>query len=538
MRPVAVLAVAVTLTACLGGAALAEEPTDAVRFVVRTAVDAPTRAEVQRTVGSLDVTAVRSLGDGVAAVTVDTADPAAAAARLNASPVVSGASAERRYTIAGAKAPRAASDRYFDDQWDLWDAASTARAGGYGVDAPRAWTRTYGSPGVVVAVLDTGITRHPDLTGATILPGYDFVSQTDGIDPGDGNGWDADPTDAGDACAETGEDASSWHGTFVTGEIVAQHQGDGVAGQAPGVAVEPVRVLGACGGIESDTIAAIEWASGGTVPGVPANPSPASVLSLSLGSPDGRCSPAMQTAVDDAIGRGAVVVAAAGNDGSAVRTTSPANCAGVVSVAASTRSGTLADYSNRGTASLSPTIAAPGGSPTAPVLGDSWTRSGRAAIAYEEGTSMATPRVSAAVALLLSVRPGLTPAQVTARLVATVTPFRAAARCTAVRCGPGIVNAGNLVGATRRFVHASRATISGTARPGHRLVAHPGTWRAKPERVRYRWLRDGRPIAHATARTYRLTAKDAGHRIGVRVQVLRTGTATAQATASARRVAR
>ena len=269
------------------------------------------------------------------------------AAALDASPLVAAATPDRRFTVSSTPSPISGVAPWFPEEWDLWDPASTTRAGGYGVDAPRAWTRTYGSRNVVVAVLDTGITPHPDLVGVAKVPGYDFVSEIDGVETGDGDGWDADPSDPGDACAELDQD-SSWHGTFVTGEIAAQRDRSGVVGQAPGITIEPVRVLGGCGGSEADTIAAIEWSSGGAVDGVPANQHPASVISMSLGSDTGACSDALQTAVDDAIDRGSVVVAAAGNDGTTMADTSPANCAGVVSVVATTRSGSLASYSNRG----------------------------------------------------------------------------------------------------------------------------------------------------------------------------------------------
>jgi serine protease len=546
LRGAAVGAAMALLASCVPAAAASASPAsgEPVRFVVTLSGAAVSKAKLLRTTGSLDVRSVRSLGNGVASVTVVTDDAESAARHLDASRYVLGATEDRRFTRMGAKAPVRSSDPYFGKQWDLWDTRSTARAGGFGTDAARAWQVTTGSSDVVVAVLDTGITPHPDLDGASIAGGYDFVSDEDGVDPGDGGGWDDDPTDEGDACLDLGETAS-WHGTFVAGEIVAQQNGSGVVGQARGVTLLPVRVLGACGGSEADTIAAIQWSTGGAVPGVPANPTPARIVSMSLGSADGACSDALQTAIDDARSRGAVVIAAAGNDGTPMSTTSPANCDGVISVSATTRTGGLASYSNYGTAAMSPTIAAPGGSPQDPIVGDTWTSTttltasrNRPSIGVSEGTSMATPRVSAAVALLLSVEPGLDPDDIAARLVATATPFASRSRCSALRCGPGIVNAGDLVGAPKAFVQASATTVSGAAKPGKVLKANAGTWREKPQRIGYQWLRDGKPVAGATARTYRVAAKDAGHRIGVQVQVQRDGTTTATARSAARRVAR
>jgi serine protease len=545
LRRCAAIGVAGALTIGMGGTALAaDRPSGPVSFVITVPGDTPTVGELQVTVPSVDVRSIRSLGDGLASVTVMApASPSQETQALEASPLVGAATPARRFRAASTPSPVSGVAPWYPAEWDLWDTASTARAGGYGVDAPRAWTRTYGSRSVVVAVLDTGITPHPDLVGVATAPGYDFVSQTDGVLTGDGDGWDADPADPGDACGAF-EAGSSWHGTFVTGEIAAQRHRSGVVGQAPGITLEPVRVLGGCGGSEADTIAAIEWSSGGTVPGVPMNQHPASVISLSLGSDMGRCSDPLQTAVDDAVARGSVVVAAAGNAGTSMADTSPANCTGVVSVVATTRSGSLASYSNRGTSDIRASIAAPGGSDAHPIIGDVWTSNGaftakanRPAVGADEGTSMATPRVTAAIALLLSVHPGLAPAEVVQRLADTATPFPAGSSCDRTRCGDGIVNAGDLVGAKSVFMRVRAATVSGAARVGRRLTAI-SSWRPSATSVRYRWLRDGRPIARATAHTYRLRAADAGHRIAVRVQAARSGFLTATGTSGARHVSR
>jgi len=545
LRRCAAVVATVAMTVGLGGAAVAAEADDGTTtFLVQVDGALPTRAELDASLPSVEVDSVRSLGEGIAAVEVSGRGTAAQQERaLDRSPLVDDVAPDRRFTIAGAKAPVADSDPWTAQQWDLWDAASTARAGGFGIDAPRAWTRTRGDRGVVVAVLDTGITPHPDLRGASVLKGYDFVSESDGLETGDGDGWDADPSDPGDACADLGTD-SSWHGTFVAGEIVAQDDGTGVIGAAPGVSLLPVRVLGACGGSEADSVAAIEWASGGAVPGVRPNPRPASVISLSLGSESGECSDALQTAIDDATGRGAVVVAAAGNEGTTMADTSPANCAGVVSVAATTRTGMLAGYSNRGDGSITPSIAAPGGSDANPVVGDIWTSTGdftadgnRPAIGTDQGTSMATPRVAAAIALLLSARPGLDPADVMQRIAATATPFPTGSTCDEARCGDGIVNAGDLVGAKRVLLGTAPTRITGSARVGARLTAAGGAWRPAAA-VRYRWLRDGRPIAGATGRAYRPRAADRGHRIAVQVRAQRADAFAVTVTSAARRVPR
>ena len=155
---------------------------------------------------------------------------------------------------------------------------------------PGAWDVATGT-GVTVAVIDTGITAHPDLD-ANVLPGYDFVS--DATAARDGNGRDANAQDQGDwyAAGECGQPTAgntSWHGTHVAGTVAAvTGNATGVAGVAPNAKVVPVRVLAKCGGSLSDIADAIVWASGGTVAGIPANANPAKVINMSLGG-SGAC---------------------------------------------------------------------------------------------------------------------------------------------------------------------------------------------------------------------------------------------------------
>jgi serine protease len=543
------------LAATLPATAAGALPAGVTDYVVAVSGATPSaRALDSALSGAAQVSRVRSLGHGIAVVTVRgslSGSRARAVGRaLTATRAIASAAVDSRMTLEGARPPGTTLDPVFPDQWDLWDSASNVRAGGYGVDAPRAWLRTTGSSAVVVAVLDTGITPHPDLAGVHLAEGYDFVTGDDVVSEGDDQpGWDADPSDPGDACPTDPDPASSWHGTFVTGEITARRDRRGVAGEAPGVTIEPIRVLGACGGSESDTIAAIRWAIGAAVPGVPdadRNLRPANVISMSLGSaldPGETCSAALQAALDEAWAAGTTVVAAAGNDDAPLWTDAPASCRHVISVAATTRFSNRAPYSNYGTpGAAQPTIAAPGGSDAYPVWGDLWTSTGAftqsgntATVAGYIGTSMAAPRVAAAVALLLSVHPGMAPDEVAARLQARSTPFPTTSTCTTIRCGAGIVNAGDLLGVLKRFVHASRATITGTARAGSRLVAHAGTWRPGAQRTTYRWYRDGKALS-ATSATYRLTRRDAGARITVRVTVARTGYSSASAFSPGRRI--
>ena len=209
LRQAAAIAVAACLTIGMGGTALAAELTpDPTSFVVKVSGDAPTVAELQATVPSVEVRSVTHLGDGLASAGGRATSATQQAQALDASPLVAAASPTRRFRVAGTPSPISGVAPWYEEEWDLWDSSSTARAGGYGVDAARAWTKTYGSRSVVVAVLDTGITPHPDLVGVSKVAGYDFVSQTDGVLTGDGDGWDADPSDPGDACADLGSDSS------------------------------------------------------------------------------------------------------------------------------------------------------------------------------------------------------------------------------------------------------------------------------------------------------------------------------------------
>jgi len=331
-------------------------------------------------------------------------------------------------------------DPSYTQQWDLYEATG-------GINAPAAWDKSTGA-GVNVAVIDTGYRPHADLSGQ-ILQGYDFISTTSIAN--DGGGRDTDASDPGDwtpagscgAGIPSADQSSSWHGTHVSGTIAAKaNNGLGIAGIAYNARIVPARVLGRCGGYTSDIADAMVWASGGTVTGVPANANKARVLNLSLGG-SGACDTTTQNAINSARSRGAVVVVAAGNSNTNAINSSPANCSGVITVAATNRSGGKASYSNYGT---NVTIAAPGGDNGAGIL--STLNSGTTTPAADNyawymGTSMATPHVAGVVALMLSANPNLTPDDVAAKLKSTARAFPAA--CSG--CGAGIVNAAAAVNA-------------------------------------------------------------------------------------------
>jgi serine protease len=285
------------------------------------------------------------------------------------------------------------------------------------------------------------------LIPANIVGGYDFINDT--AVSVDGNGRDSDAQDPGDwytnsACgAGPSQSNSSWHGTHVSGTIAAvTNNGNGVAGVAFNAKVLPVRGLGKCGGYTSDIADGIVWASGGSVPGVPANTNVAKVINMSLGG-GGACDTTTQNAINSARSRGTVVVVAAGNESQNAANVSPASCSGVITVAAVARNGGRASYSNFGSLVA---VAAPGGGTGGSVLStlNSGARTpGADSYAGYQGTSMATPHVAGVVALMLSKNPSLTPDQVKTILQQTARPFPAS--CS--QCGSGIIDASAAVDA-------------------------------------------------------------------------------------------
>jgi len=333
-------------------------------------------------------------------------------------------------------------DTSYASQWHYYEATA-------GLNLPPAWDKSTGA-GVVVAVVDTGYRPHADLA-ANLVAGYDMIADT--ATANDGGGRDADPSDPGDwvAANECGythpAQNSSWHGTHVAGTIAAvTNNANGVAGVAFGAKVQPVRVLGKCGGYTSDIADGIIWASGGTVSGVPANATPARVINMSLGG-SGACSSTTQNAINSARSRGTVVVVAAGNSNANASNFNPANCAGVITVAAVGRTGARAYYSNYGAVV---DVAAPGGDMSTgtangvySTLNAGTTTPGADSYAYYQGTSMATPHVAGAVALMLAANPALTPDDVETRLKASTRPFPG----TCSQCGTGIVDANAAVDA-------------------------------------------------------------------------------------------
>ncbi|MCV2353541.1 S8 family peptidase [Paucibacter sp. B2R-40] len=382
------------------------------------------------------------------------------------------------------------------------------------INAPAAWDTSTGISSVVVAVLDTGVRKdHPDLAGQ-FVGGYDMIAND--ATAGDGvAGRDSDASDPGDYVTQadinggalgTGCDAtdignSSWHGTRVSGLIAASsNNGQGIAGVAWGVKILPIRVLGKCGGYDSDIMAGMKWAAGIAVPGLPTNPNPAKVLNLSLGG-TGTCSATgsgtYRDTINQVIATGATIVVAAGNsEGQAVGL--PGNCPGVITVTGLRHVGSKVGFSSVGPEVA---IAAPGGNcvnlsgaclfpmlsttnsgSTTPVAADAAYTNNGASV----GTSFSAPIVAGTVALMVSAKPSLTSTEVLAILQRTARPFVSSggtagiAQCTAPTsavqdecycttstCGAGMLDAGAAVAAT--LVGATVQTIS-FAGPGNQIL--------------------------------------------------------------------
>ena len=325
------------------------------------------------------------------------------------------------------------------------------------VDLPRAWAMTTGNRAVLVAVVDDGIRfDHPAIRGNLTTDGYDFVNSADSLtlcaggrisNADDGNGYDPDPTDpASYSLDSTGTcflpDTLGNHGLHVAGTIGAVgNNGIGVAGVNWAVQIRPVRVLGVGGfGTSYDVAQGVLYAAGlpadNGAGGAVQAPTGARIINLSLGS--SQSDTTLQRAVLSATQAGALVVAAAGNGGTA-NPVYPAAYPGVLAVAAVGPDGAPAPYSSYGPFVG---IRAPGGNfalgdASGGVMSTIWNfATNSPEYAWAEGTSMATPHVSGVAALLLSQTPSLGASDLRSRLTTyAVGP--------ATAYGAGLLNAYN-----------------------------------------------------------------------------------------------
>ncbi|MBD3920832.1 S8 family serine peptidase [Paenibacillus sp. PR3] len=241
------------------------------------------------------------------------------------------------------------------------------------VKADQAWNTTTGSQSTVVAVIDTGVdSDHPDLV-TNLVAGYNTIDNTTNT-----------------------EDIHS-HGTHVAGIIAAtMNNGQGIAGIAASSKIMPLKAMNDGGtGSSLDVIEAIQWATDHG----------ASIINMSLGFSS--YSQAMQDAVNYANSHGVLVVAAAGNNNSSAANY-PAALDNVISVVATDQNNKKASFSNYGS---TVDISAPGTEILSTVPGGGYE--------YKQGTSMASPVVAGAAALVWSHHPELGTADLTRLLMTT-----------------------------------------------------------------------------------------------------------------------
>jgi serine protease len=289
-------------------------------------------------------------------------------------------------------------DPFFPDQWNMTK-----------VGAPAAWTKSTGA-GVIIGVVDTGVDlQHQDLAGKVL-------ATTDCVGSG---GVEA-------SCSGSGQDDNG-HGTHVSGLAAADtNNALGVAGLAPGAKLVVAKALDSSGsGTFNDVNAGIEWAVDHG----------ARVVNLSLGSDvpglGGLVGGSLSTGVNYAWSHGAVAVIAAGNENFFGLGSSNYGGANAVIVGATGPNDEVAPYSSPlGNAKWA--LVAPGGdgadaegnpvcagaAQAACIVSTWWSAANPTSeYAYDQGTSMATPMVTAALALVLAT--GMSPTQAVDRLLGT-----------------------------------------------------------------------------------------------------------------------
>jgi hypothetical protein len=348
------------------------------------------------------------------------------------------------------------------------------------LNLPAAWDLTTGSPSVVIAIVDSGIDgTQPDLVGA-IRPGYDFV------------GRDADATDP-----------PGGHGTAVAGVAAARaNNGFGGIGTCFSCDLMPLRVLGLDGiALNTNTAAAIDYAVDHG----------AAVVNASIYGP--HSPPTLRDAIVRARASGVLVVAAAGNEGTA-DPQYPAAFPEAISVGAATTDGVLARYSSFGGWLK---FAAPECAPITSIGGGSDVGC---------ATSVASPLVAGIVALLRADAPYASADELEDALTRTARPIPGARH--------GLVDAAAALAALGRPEPKLRPTVIGVPVVGGKLEAFTGVWSGAGLTATYQWerCRDScTPISGATASLYMPEAADAGHTLRVAVSSLEATSATSAPTA-------
>ena len=464
--PILLLSALAALAVLGAGRSVAQDPAESVpgELIVgfkpsatiwqeKRAVD-KARGEIAERIDSVDA----------ALVTVDPDATEDASARLLRNRAVE--FVEPNYVL---RAKRIPNDRSFGEQWGLRNLGHFGGKSGADVGATLAWDAVTGS-GAIVAVVDTGVSyKHPDLAGNAWTNAADAPN---GLDD-DGDGFDDDVYGADFIENDSNPDDDGGHGTHVAGIIGAQgNNGIGITGVNWDVNVMALKFLDENGeGNTADAANAIDYAVAHG----------ARVINASWGGPS--FSMALYGSIKRAGERGALVVAAAGNEGvnADVKPDYPAafDLPNVVSVAATDRSDRLLDFSNYGSKSVD--LAAPGDDvfSTVPTVADP---SGYASFS---GTSMAAPFVSGAAALYLARFPQASADQVKAALMQSTDRLPTLSGRTV---SGGRLNVARALGASAPPTRPARDTTPPSAfaliRPRNRLATRKRALRFKWQRAR------------------------------------------------------
>lgn len=327
--------------------------------------------------------------------------------------------AERDYVVRGSLTP---SDPLYSDPNSVYAPQL--------INAETAWNITTGAPTITVAILDTGVSlSHPEFAGR-LLAGYDFVNS------------DSDPSD------------DHGHGTHVAGILgAAMNNAQGSTGIAPGVKILPVKVLNALNNGSWSAVAnGLIYAADQGV----------KIINMSLGGTTS--SSTLYDAVQYAVARGCLMIVAAGNGGSSTPYY-PAYYSETFAVSATNNYDQLWSLSSYGGWI---DISAPGFA----IYSTYWTASNPTGYAFQSGTSMAAPHVSGVAALILSIRPSLSAADLRGLIQGNVVDLGDPGPDQYF--GAGRINAGGAVIAAQSWTpYTPTPTPGPTASPSPTATASP-----------------------------------------------------------------